>query len=828
MLSMIIKMSLVTALYVAITAALWLWVHGKRIVMTNGKRILIGVLYGICAVLSTHFGVVYETMALNVRDIAPLAAGLFFDPYSGIIAGLIGGIERYIAGTYFNPPVGAYTRIACSVSTCLAGFLAAFLNRVIFKGKKPSPFYAFFMGAVMEVFHMYVVFITHRNDMNMAYYVVDTCAIPMIIFTGIGLAVSSLVLYLLVGRKKIVLKKPKDEELPISVTFQFWLFICTMMMLVLTFLLSYSVQTRTVVQNARNTMTINSDDEKRTYEYLQSDYASLQELIKEQTLIMARAAESGIEYFGGIYGVTDEDLAGISNSYKFYEMNVVDENGIVIKSTNPLNLGYDMYSADQSKAFMKILSGEIDELAQDYMPIGRDSSISLMYVGVKSGNGLIQVALDSEAIDKYGSTEEYEAMFGDRHIGENGNIYIFKEPDMTVVSGTETGKTLKELGILNVPETEKDKGVFFEAAVKGIRSYCRFENFKDGYGILAALPLEEVYRSRNMAAYETAFADILLFSIVFLVIYILVQKIVVNNLDRINASLAKITKGNLDEVVDVRSSSEFAVLSEDINHTVTALKGYIEQAEKRIEEELEFARAIQSSALPKVFTFPRDEFEIYALMDPAKEVGGDFYDFFFIDANKMALVIADVSGKGIPAALFMMRSKTAIKSLAESGRTPSQILEKANNVLCEGNDADMFVTAWVGIVDLETGKVVCANAGHEYPAIMRANGDWELFKDKHGLALAAMEDMPFKEYEMQIEPGDRLFVYTDGVPEAIDENDVQFGTDEMLRGLNAGKGLAVKDLLPFVRKRIANFVGEADQFDDITMIGFEFKHFTGK
>lgn len=331
-----------------------------------------------------------------------------------------------------------------------------------------------------------------------------------------------------------------------------------------------------------------------------------------------------------------------------------------------------------------------------------------------------------------------------------------------------------------------------------------------------------------MSGYETAFADILVFALIFLLIYILVQRIVVRNLDRINASLAKITGGYLNEVVDVNSSSEFASLSKDINSTVDTLKQYIKDAENRINEELEFARSIQHSALPRVFTFQDvTEFDVFASMDPAKEVGGDFYDLFFAGPSKFALVIADVSGKGIPAALFMMRSKTALKSLAESGRSAAEILECANNELCKGNDANMFVTAWIGIVDLETGIVTCANAGHEYPTIMRANGSFELYKDKHGLALAAMEDMRYREYELKLEPGDKLFVYTDGVPEATDINDEQFGTDRMLDALNHVKSLPMTKILPFVRERISLFAGDAEQFDDITMLGFEFRHRMG-
>ena len=188
--------------------------------------------------------------------------------------------------------------------------------------------------------------------------------------------------------------------------------------------------------------------------------------------------------------------------------------------------------------------------------------------------------------------------------------------------------------------------------------------------------------------------------------------------------------------------------------------------------------------------------------------------------NKLAVVIADVSGKGIPAALFMMRAKTTIRGLAENGQSPSQILYRANNTLCEGNDAEMFVTAWIGIIDLSTGKMQCANAGHEYPALMRAGGDYEYVKDKHGLVLAAMEDTNFKEYELELYAGDKLFVYTDGIPEALNTQVEQYGPDRLLTALNRVRDVSMEEALPAVRKDIADFAAGADQFDDITMIGF--------
>ena len=209
-------------------------------------------------------------------------------------------------------------------------------------------------------------------------------------------------------------------------------------------------------------------------------------------------------------------------------------------------------------------------------------------------------------------------------------------------------------------------------------------------------------------------------------------------------------------------------------------------------------------------------------MDTAKEVGGDFYDLFFVDKNKLALVMADVSGKGIPAAMYMMRSKATIKGFAEAGLEPADILRRANNMLCEGNDAEMFVTLWLGILDLETGKMLCANAGHEYPVLRRAGGKYELFKDKHGLVLGGMEGLRYRQYEIDFQPGDRLFLYTDGVPEANDSEHNLFGTDRMLEALNSDPEAGVRQTIENTMTAIVAFCGYADQFDDITMMCFDF------
>ena len=240
--------------------------------------------------------------------------------------------------------------------------------------------------------------------------------------------------------------------------------------------------------------------------------------------------------------------------------------------------------------------------------------------------------------------------------------------------------------------------------------------------------------------------------------------------------------------------------------------------------ELNMATEIQASMLPSIFpAFPtRDEFDLYAKMDPAKEVGGDFYDFFMVDDNHLGVVIADVSGKGVPAALFMMISKTIVQNYAMLGLSPGEVLTKANDALCAQNKMDMFVTVWIGVLELSTGKMACASAGHEYPVLYRGK-KYELFKDKHGLVLGAMEGIPYREYELRLKEGDKIFVYTDGVPEATDSKAELFGLDRTVEALNSKPEADPKETLEIVRASVDAFVGGAEQFDDLTMVCVEYR-----
>ena len=217
--------------------------------------------------------------------------------------------------------------------------------------------------------------------------------------------------------------------------------------------------------------------------------------------------------------------------------------------------------------------------------------------------------------------------------------------------------------------------------------------------------------------------------------------------------------------------------------------------------------------------FPgRDDFDIYASMDPAREVGGDFYDFQLIDDDHLYMVIADVSGKGVPAALFMMASRIILANNAAMGKSPAQILKDTNNSICSNNKEEMFVTVWIGILEISTGKLTAANAGHEYPVIKRPEGQYEMIRDKHGFVVGGMEGIEYTQYEITLEPGSSLFVYTDGVPEATNANKEMYGVERLLEALNDSEADTPEDVLRSAHMHLDRFTEGEEQFDDLTMM----------
>lgn len=763
------------------------------------KQLIYGLIFGGLAVLGTEFGVDLDGAVANARDASVLTAGLVFGAPAGIIAGLIGGIERWFAVLW---GAGTYTRLACTISTILAGFIGAALRKWMFDDKKPSWSYALCIGLVTEVFHMLMIFITNMGDIQTAFDFVEKCSLPMITVNGFSVMLSVLVIAL-IGKERRRADRDRKKTHQISTQFQRGLMICIVCAILITGSFTLFLQNSICQNDTDNLLSLNLRDVK----------ADISDASDENLLKLTRSIAAEINS-----GVS---LSGLAEKYDVTEINIVDENGIIAESNIADFVGYDMNSGLQSSEFLVLLSSD-GEYVQKYQAISYDQDIFRKYAGVSlDGGGFVQVGYGAERFQKdiagtvYGVTRN-------RHVGKSGRIIIV-DMNMEIVSD-RGGYEGQIFDLTGMPPSVKESARF-NASVYGKKSYCMYA-INEGYYIIAALPVGEATFSRNISVYVMMFMEIIIFVSLFVLIYFMIKKLVVDNIRKINKSLAKITGGNLDVTVNVRTNEEFASLSDDINSTVVTMKKYIAEAEARIDKELEFAKSIQHSALPSVFPpYPnRNDFDIYAVMDAAKEVGGDFYDFYLTAPSELVFLIADVSGKGIPAAMFMMRAKTLIKSFAEAGMSVEEVLAKANAKLCEGNDAEMFVTAWIGKLNLTTGALSFANAGHNPPLIKRKNSSYEYLPSSAGFVLAGMEGIKYRKNELTLYQGDTLFLYTDGVTEATNAKTELYGAGRLKAFLNGtAYGDTAQSICSAVQADLNDFVAEAPQFDDITMLCLKFR-----
>ena len=608
--------------------------------------------------------------------------------------------------------------------------------------------------------------------------------------------------------------KPKKQT-SISYNFLKWLLFLMLVAFIATTVFLWGFQTRLANNNADNLLRLNIADVK----------ADIKDATNDHMLEIVRSISAELDDMDADTASEEEMSARIAEMlirYDVTEIDIINSKGIIVACNIEDFVGFDMASGEQSKEFLVLLDGE-KEMVQEFQAQSYDSSIERKYAGASLTNGgFVQIGYDYAHLQK-SVDQEVVALTRNRHVGNNGRVLIVDQEKNIVsnVKGIERKKL--DLETFGIKAGTVQAGQRVSANVEGINFYCMVE-MAEGYYIISAIPEKEVTITRNMVVSMAVAVEVLIFIALTILIYLLIKKQIVISVNRINHSLSEITNGNLDVTMDVRNNLEFDSLSNDINATVDTLKRYIKDAEERIDAELAFAKAIQHSALPSVFPpYPnRKEFEIFATMHTAKEVGGDFYDFYFVDEDNLAFLIADVSGKGIPAAMFMMTSKTIIKSYAESGMSVEEVFTVANEKLCEGNETGMFVTAWMGILNTKTGKVLFANAGHNPPLVKHADGTYEYLKSRAGFVLAGMEGIRYRKNELQLQPGDAIYLYTDGVTEATDLNTELYGEERLYTVLEKYKDVTPEELCDEVKKDVDAFVGEAPQFDDITMLALKY------
>ena len=429
--------------------------------------------------------------------------------------------------------------------------------------------------------------------------------------------------------------------------------------------------------------------------------------------------------------------------------------------------------------------------------------------------GILQVKTNGDDLRESENTELAE--FIRNALNQNTEIQTVN------IDGTDyyvTGAPIEAVGWVLVSAVSKEltdqPAVLMEERFDGIQSDA-LASFNKG-----------IYSSRRMIIVLLIIAVILGTGAA-----LILAKRIVTPVETMTKRVASLGGENLQFKMEpvYQTGDEIEVLAESFADLSAKTLQYVDQVKKvtaekeRIGAELSMATAIQASQLPRLFpAFPnRSEFDLYASMTPAKEVGGDFYDFFMIDDDHIGIVMADVSGKGVPAALFMMVARVLIKSHLQNGETVSEALANVNEQLCEGNEAEFFVTVWLAVIEISTGKGTAANAGHEHPALRRADGSYQLVTYRHSPAVAVMEGIPFREHEFELYPGDSFFVYTDGVTEAANADRELFGNDRLLAALNRKPDAEPEEVLRNVMEGISGFVAGAEQFDDITMLSFKYK-----
>ena len=460
--------------------------------------------------------------------------------------------------------------------------------------------------------------------------------------------------------------------------------------------------------------------------------------------------------------------------------------------------------------------------------------------------------------------DDMEDLVRSADLGGSGNACIINSSGQVLFS-TYEGGTLAAVADAEDLRLSEDKALaemaekavngsegIAQLSVDGIPSYAAYAPMKTvGWSMVVFLSQEavETPTTRLLASMDAMTGQTLLDSknyikkanfmllgllaaaiVISLVASFILSRHIVKPIRLLTEEIGSIEGDNLDFTWNLDTRDETQALADSFQSLTQRMKAYIRDIEtitadrERISTELSLATRIQGSMLPSIFPpFPnRPEIDLYAVMEPAKEVGGDFYDFFLTDEDHLCLVMADVSGKGIPAALFMMMAKIILANNAMMGLSPAKILAETNTAICDHNEEEMFVTVWLGIMEISTGRITVANAGHEYPVVMK-NGRFSLLKDKHGFVIGGIDGIRYHEYEIDLEPGDKLFLYTDGITEATDADNQLFGTERMISALNQEPDASPEQILKNLRNAVDQFVKDAEQFDDLTMLCLEYK-----
>lgn len=597
-------------------------------------------------------------------------------------------------------------------------------------------------------------------------------------------------------------------------TFLLWLFavICTIFMV--TGVLVYSQFSRHAQDRAEQMMSTRLNDMLELILHAERATSYLSRVNDASTLDRTRALAEIMSLNPKLFH-SQEELQGICNRLGAEQIAITDENGTIVAAVPASKVGYNLAQGDETRPFLACISAPGYELSIRSSSADPDQR-ALQYAGVHrlDKRGVVMLGFRARLEQAAREADSFSRTTANLRLGEGGRIFIFRRG--ALVSHEDPAFSPVEL--LSLPINE------IREVVLNDEEYFAYAVEDGGYRLVGAVPVREIYRASVRAVQSLLLSNLLLFLAMFGMVSYLLQRVVVRGLSRVNESLRKITEGDLDKRVEVDDSPEFARLSNGINFMVDSIKALGEEQRKGMDRELELARTIQTTALPSKFpAFPGvSAFDLHAISLQARVVGGDFYDFFMPHENYLHFLVADVDATGIPAALFMMRAMSLLRTLARAGEAPVELVTRANRELCEDNRAGMRMALFYGRLDISTGRLEYVNAGMLHSLLQRRGGEYELLGGRADSSVGLQPAAVFHTSSLHLEPQDRIFLYTEGVVNAVNADHTPFGEGRLQEVLREHTP-TVAEALQQVRSALRQFTDNAELQKDITMLCLEYK-----
>jgi len=761
------------------------------------KQILLGLVFGGAAV-ACNFLLVKDNITFANSII--LLSGILFNGPAWIIASLSSAIVRF-----FTVPEGLEI-IKWSSSICLiiSGLLGFGIRSFMAEEGKIRWYFGFVISAIVQTVSMLSIFLFNLNDINSVYYLVKE-------FGFVNLLVNTFAVGIILIIICLCLKQPllrKEKPIGIQLKIQISLGIAIVIGFSAVAGISYGVldnsskeTTKSQIIMTFNDLEDNLDTDAGTQ--MATNYKTFLQSLKMGRIMLHTGEDNVTDYFG--------ELEHYSGLCYLTDATIFRKDGSILASTNDCIASLNSISELNIEQFDTENTGNVILPYQYVEQLG--GSYKFLYSRYYSNKDEyhVLVSIDSERFKSCVNTSIGKGV-ADRHIGENGRVIIVDNEKNILASPIEEISETIDIDL-------DKKNSLNVVSINDVEYYSYIREF-EGYNFVGLLEKEYCDLNMNVSLYITSLSEVLAFFALYAIIFLVIRGSIISPLQRVNASLDTICEGKLNTKVEEYSNRELKVLSEDINATVDALKEYIGKEAKMIQKELAFAKDIQDSVLPSLTEeiTSNKHFDIYASMNTAKEVGGDFYDFYLIDDKHLFILIADVSGKGVSAAMFMMQSRTIIRTLIESKIPLEKAIRQANKKLCESNSAQMFVTVWCGILDLETGTLEYVNAGHNKPLVKINNGKFKYLEGNAGFVLAGIDGFNYKSETIQLNKNDEIFLYTDGITEALSVDEKLYGENRLLDLVNNSQISSSKEFCEAVIEDVHEFSKGKEQSDDITML----------